>query len=223
MGWMQWEMIMDARLGKNEVRKTYRKMATNYDFWCSFIEDKARQRCLDLAAIRNGEYVLEVAVGTGVMFEKILQINPSGITEGIDLTEAMLSHARERARQTGSSNYTLRVGDAYRLDYPDESFDIVLNNYMFDLIPEKDFMTILMEFNRVLRKGGRVVLVNMTRGSFLFNALWNWLYQVRPALLGGCRGVELEPYVGKAGFDQVRREYVTQLGFPSEVIFAIKP
>lgn len=213
---------MDARLGKNEIRKTYTKMAGNYDFWCGLIEAKARQRCLDLAAIRNGEYVLEVAVGTGVLFEKILQLNPSGITEGIDLTEAMLSLARERARQTGSSSYTLRVGDAYRLDYPDESFDAVLNNYMFDLIPEQDFMTILNEFKRVVRKGGRVVVVDMTRGSRLFNGLWNWLYRIRPALLGGCRGVELEPYMKKAGFDRINREYVSQLGFPSEVISAVK-
>lgn len=214
---------MDARLGKNEVRKTYRKMAPSYDLWCNLIENKARQRCLDLAAIRDGEHVLEVAVGTGILFKKILHLNTSGITEGIDLTEAMLTHARERARQTGSPNYTLRVGDAYRLDYPDESFDVVLNNYMFDLIPENDFMTILNEFKRVLKNDGRIVLVNMTSGSGLFNALWNRLYRIRPALLGGCRGVELEPYLEKAGFDSIHREYVTQLGFPSEVIFAVKP
>jgi len=214
---------MDARLGKNEVRKTYQKMAANYDFWSSLAEGKARQRCLDLATVRNGEHVLEVAVGTGVLFEKILELNPTGITEGIDLTETMLSRARERVRQSGASNYTLRLGDAYQLDYPDESFDLVLNNYMFDLIPEKDFMAILKEFKRVLRKGGRVVLVNMTCGSHLFNVVWNWIYLRWPALLGGCRGVELKPYLEKAGFEQIGRDYVSQILFPSEVIRAVKP
>lgn len=214
---------MDAKLGKNEVRKTYQKMAANYDFWSSLAEGKARQRCLELAAIRDGEHVLEVAVGTGVLFEKILYVNPTGLTEGIDLAEAMLSRARERVRVSGASNYTLWLGDAYQLDYPDESLDVVLNNYMFDLIPEKDFMTILNEFKRVLREGGRVVLVNMSSRSRLFNAVWNWFYQRWPALLGGCRGVELQPYVEKAGFDKIERYYISQMLFPSEVIRAVKP
>lgn len=214
---------MDAKLGKNDVRKTYERMASSYDLWSNFAEAKARRRCLDLAAIQNGENVLEVAVGTGVLFENILRLNTSGINEGVDLTEAMLARARERARQTGYSNYTLQIGDAYRLDFPDESFDVVVNNYMFDLIPEQDFMTILNEFKRVLRKGGRLVLVNMTRGSRLFNAIWDWLYRLQPALLGGCRGVELKPYLGQAGFENIYREYVGQMGFPSEVVYGVKP
>lgn len=214
---------MDAKLGKNEVRKTYERMASSYDLWSNFAESKARVRCLDLAAIKNGEKVLEVAVGTGVLFEQILRLNPSGINEGIDLTEAMLARARERARRTGSSNYTLRTGDAYSLDYPEESFDVVVNNYMFDLIPQQDFITVLNEFRRVLRKGGRLVLVSMTRGSGLFNTVWDWLYRYRPALLGGCRGVELRPYLEQAGFEKINREYVSQIGFPSEVVYGVKP
>ena len=214
---------MDAKLGKNEVRKTYEKMASSYDLWSSFAEAKARRRCLDLAAIKNGEYVLEVAVGTGVLFENILRLNTSGINEGIDLTEAMLARARERARRTGLSNYNLHIGDAYRLDYTDESFDVVMNSYMFDLIPEQDFMTIINEFKRVLRKGGRLILVSMTRGSPLFNSVWDWLYRLYPALLGGCRGVELSPYMEQAGFEKIYREYVSQIGFPSEVVYGTKP
>lgn len=214
---------MDAKLGKNEVRKTYEKMAASYDLWSNFAETRARRRCLDLAAIKNGEYVLEVAVGTGVLFENILRLNPSGINEGIDMTEPMLARARERARRTGMSNYNLQIGDAYRLDYPDESFDVVVNNYMFDLIPEQDFLTILGEFKRVLKKGGRLVLVSMTWGSRLFNTTWDWLYRFRPALLGGCRGVELKPYMEQAGFEKIYREYVSQMGFPSEVVSGEKP
>ena len=117
----------------------------------------------------------------------------------------------------------MKIGDAYRLDYADESFDLVLNNYMFDLIPERDFITILNEFKRVLKHGGRLILVNMTRGSYLFNAVWDWLYGIRPALLGGCRGVELKPYLEQEGFEKIHREYVSQVSFPSEVIRASRP
>ena len=162
-------------------------------------------------------------MGTGILFEKILQLNPTGRNEGIDLTEEMLSRARARAQKSGASGYALKVGDAYHLQYSDNSFDVVLNNYMFDLIPEKDFVAVLGEFKRVLRKGGRIVLVNMTKGSRWFNAVWERLYKTRPSLLGGCRGIELKPYLEEVGFERIRREYVSQMLFPSEVIYGVKP
>jgi ubiquinone/menaquinone biosynthesis C-methylase UbiE len=214
---------LDAKLNKAEVREVYRRVASTYDIWSTLTESKARRLCLELADIKNGDSVLEVAVGSGVLFERILQSNPEGRNEGIDLTEEMLDRAKVRAQKTGASNYALRVGDAYQLQYPDNVFDVVLNNYMFDLIPEKDFVAILSEFRRVLRKGGRIVLVNMTKGPTWFNAIWEWLYELRPSLLGGCRGIELSPFLEKAGFEKIRREYVSQLTFPSEVIYAVSP
>jgi len=214
---------MDAKFNKDEVRKIYRKFAATYDLWGSLMESKARQRCLELAGIKAGESVLEVAVGTGILFEKILQLNPNGRNEGIDLTEEMLDRARARAYKTGVSGYVLQPGDAYHLQYPDNSFDVVLNNYMFDLIPEHDFAAILSELKRVLHTGGRIVMINMTKGSRWFDVLWEWLYRLRPSLLGGCRGVELTPYLVATGFEKVRREYVSQYFFPSEVIYGVKP
>ena len=214
---------MDAKLSKDEVREAYRKLVSTYDIWSGLTESKSRQRCLEVAEIKNGESVLEVAVGTGKLFEKILRLNLTGRNEGIDLTDEMLSRARSRAQKSGASGYVLKVGDAYHLQYSDNSFDVVLNNYMFDLIPEKDIVAILNEFKRVLRKGGRIVVVNMTKGSRWFNAVWEWLYKIRPLLLGGCRGIELKPYLEEAGFEQIRREYVSQMLFPSEVIYGVKP
>jgi ubiquinone/menaquinone biosynthesis C-methylase UbiE len=176
-----------------------------------------------VADIKNGESVLEVAVGTGLVFERILQSNPTGRNEGIDLTEEMLSRARVRAQKSGTSGYVLKVGDAYNLEYPDNSFDVVLNNYMIDLIPEEDFVAILRDLRRVLRKGGGIVLVNMTKGSRWFNACWEWLYKIRPSRVGGCRGIELKPYLEEPGFEKIYRKYVSQMLFPSEVICGAKP
>ena len=176
---------MEAKLNKDEVRAAYRTVASVYDIWSGLTESKARQRCLEVAAIKNGESVLEVAVGTGILFEKLLKLNPTGRNEGIDLTEEMVTCARARAQKSGVSGYDLKVGDAYHLENSDDSFDVVLNNYMFDLIPEKDFVVVLSEFKRVLRPGGRVVLVNMTKGAGWFNTFWEWLYKTSPSLLAG--------------------------------------
>jgi len=211
----------DARLDKSKVPDTYRKVAPIYDLWARLTESKARDRCLELAAIQDGEAVLEVAVGTGLAFEKILRANPSGRVEGVDLTDGMLSRAERRAAATGQTNFRLGIGDAYNLDFAANSFDVLINNYMFDLLPEQDFPAVLAEFGRVLRPRGRLVMVNMARGERWYNGIWTLIYKLSPALLGGCRGVSLLEHLQDAGFQQTEREYLSQSTFPSEIITGI--
>lgn len=211
----------DAKIAKDRVADIYRRIAPTYDLWAWFTESRARDRCLELAAIRDGEDVLEVAAGTGLAFERILQANPSGRNEGVDLTESMLLRARKKAERTAASNYRLRVGDAYALDFEDRSFDVLINNYMFDLLPEHDFPAVLKEFARVLRPGGRLVLVNMAKSERWYHGVWERIYRINPALLGGCRGVSLLDPVENAGFKQTSRDFVSQSAFPSEIIFGV--
>lgn len=215
--------MSDAKIAKEQVSDVYNRIAPLYDLWAWLTERNARRRCLELAAIQDGEDVLEVAVGTGLAFVKILETNPSGRNEGVDLTAAMLIRAERKAALTGNQHYRLRVGDAYDLDFPSDCFDVVVNNYMFDLLPERDFPTVLEEFKRVLRPGGRLALVNMTQGARWFNGVWDSLYRMNPALLGGCRGVSLTPLLQQSGFQLTTREYCSQFTFPSEVVFGIAP
>ncbi len=212
--------ISIARLHKPEVIEVYSRVASVYDRWGALAETKARQRALTLANIQNGEAVLEVAVGTGMTFQEILKANPDGQNVGIDLTPAMLEKAKSRAAQSGNSNYQLALGDAYALEFPDQHFDVLMNNYMFDLLPEEDFPTVLREFKRVLKPDGRLVMVNMTRGERFYQQLWESIYQINPKWLGGCRGVLIAPVLQTVGFTQVHRETVSQFGFPSEIIIA---
>lgn len=215
--------MTDARIEKGKVSVVYSRIAPLYDAWAWLTEGRARARCLELAAIRDGEDVLEVAVGTGLAFAEILKSNPSGHTYGIDLTPSMLARAQRRAEGVGNQRYELREGDAYNLDFLDDNFDVLVNNYMFDLLPERDFLPVLEEFRRVLRPGGRLALVNMTIGRHWYNGAWDRLYRINPAWLGGCRGVKLLPYLQRCGFVQTRRDYVSQFTFPSEVVIGRAP
>ena len=211
----------DEHVAKSRVAEIYRKVAPSYDLFAKLTETKAHDLCLELAAIQNGEAVLEVPVGTGLVFEKILSTNPSGRNEGIDLTEAMLVRAEKRAANSGLGNYGLKVGDAHDLDFPDNDFDVLISNYLFNLLPQEDFGIVLAEFKRVLRPGGRLVMINMTKGQHWCNDGWDWLYRFKPAWIGACRGVLLLPHVEASGFTHTEREYVSQLTFPSEVVYAV--
>lgn len=215
--------MLDARIQKDGISELYRKFAPSYDLWARLTETKAHDRCLELACIQNGEAVLEVPVGTGLAFEKILSTNPTGRNEGIDLTKAMVLRAAKRAAESGFDNYHLRIGDAYDLDFPDDDFDVLISNYLFNLLPQQDFCAVLTEFKRVLRPGGRLIMVNMTKGERRRNDGWDWIYRINPVWTGGCRGVLLLPHFQTSGFIQNKREYVSQMTFPSEVVYGIAP
>jgi len=66
------------------------------------------------------------------------------------------------------------------------------------------------------------VLVNMTKGEKWLNQIYEEIYKLKPPLLAGCRGVRVQPFLEMSGFQEIKREYVSQLGFPSEVVRAVK-
>jgi len=212
-----------ARLPREAIPRTYTWIAPTHDGLAVVVESRARRLGLAWAAVANGEQVLEVAVGTGLSFRHLLRQNPDGWTEGVDVTPAMLKRARRRAARSGTAAYRLTLGDAYALDFSDATFDLVLNSYMFDLLPAADFVPVLRGFRRVLKPGGRLVMVNMTHGTRWYNHLWEGIYRLHPPLLGGCRGVLVEPSLREAGFVNTRRTYVSQWTFPSEVLYGERP
>jgi ubiquinone/menaquinone biosynthesis C-methylase UbiE len=213
--------ILTAKLNKKEVVQVYTQTSLYYDIWGALTESKARKRALELANIRDGESVLEVAVGTGLAFQEIVKRNPNGKNYGIDLTEAMLNKARQKVSQL-KGHHKLSIGDAYDLDFEDGQFDVLVNNYMFDLLPESDFAKVLQQFKRVLKPNGRLILINMTKGEHFYQNLYESIYKVNPNWMGGCRGVLLSDEVQKAGFKHISREMFSQLGFPSEILTATR-
>ncbi len=215
--------MLPARLDKQAIPRTYTLIAPTHDWLAVVVERRARDLGLARAGLRDGETLVEVAVGTGLSFARLVAMNPSGVNDGIDLTPAMLARARRRMKRRGLTNFCLELGDAYALPYPDDYADVLLNSYMFDMLPEADFLPVLGEFMRVLRPGGRLVQMNMTVAEHPSQTLWDGLYRLYPPLLGGCRGVRTAPFLERAGFERVERSFVSQWTFPSEVVQGWKP
>ena len=152
---------LDAQISQNHIGAVYDRIAPLYDIWGTLTESHARARAIELADIRDGQKILEVAVGTGLAFYEIVKRNPHGTNIGIDLSQGMLERARKRVSRLPQSVFSLETGTAFQLNFPDESLDTLVNNYMFDLIAFEDMDKVLTEFRRVLKKSGRLVLVNM--------------------------------------------------------------
>lgn len=215
-----------------EAPVTVSAIRSVYDLWSLFygsivvpMERKPRLRGLELAAIQPQDRVLEVAVGTGAALLEILKrVDKANVVYGVDLSPRMLERARRAAAKAGFSNANLRQGDARSLPFDDNSFDVLFNSYMLDLIPLDDLPVVLGEFRRVLKSGGRLVLVNMSKDQEI--TLWERLYRATPArlvpyLYGGCRPVLIAQLAREAGFRDVQREFIRNT-IPSEVVVGRK-
>ncbi len=212
---------IDAQLNRKEVKNVYNTLSGLYDIWGKLAESRARNQALAMADIKDGQHILEVAVGTGIAFREVVKKNPNGMNIGIDISEGMLAKAKKRLRKI-NGNYELKIADAFNLPYPQNFFDIVLNHYMFDLIPFEEMNKILANFYRVLKPDGVIILVNMTEGISSGSKIYQWIYRISPKLFGGCRPVKMADRLTSQGFRISHRKYVEQLFFPSEIIIAAK-
>lgn len=216
---MNQHSTLDARLSQDEVKEVYNGLAWIYNVWGTLTEGRARRRGIELANVQNGESVLDVASGTGLILADLVKINRTGLNAGIDISTGMLQKANARLKNA-PARVELKRASAFKIPYPDGHFDLITNGYMFDLMPVEGMPTILTEFRRVLKPGGRLVLMNMTEGERPGSQVYQWIYQRAPALMGGCRGVKLASLLPHAGFQVMVREYHQQFLFPSEVILA---
>jgi ubiquinone/menaquinone biosynthesis C-methylase UbiE len=217
------EEVLEVKHTPADVPAIYTRLAPVYELWARVTESRARRRVLQLAAIRGGEDVLEVAVGTGVQLVRLAAANPGGRTVGVEPSSGMLRQARRRLQAAGQAERVDLI-EASALDLPleDEAFDLVVNSYMLDLLPRGEIPRALAEFKRVLRPGGRLVLSNMTKGERRRERIWDWLYERGIVLTANCRGVLAEPVLHELGFADIRREYVAQATFPTEIVTARK-
>ncbi len=140
-------------------RRYWDKHAPGYDRQMGFFErlmvDDGRAWVCSQA---SGE-VLEVAIGTA----RNLAFYPAGVRlTGIDLSPAMLTIARHRAQELGRT-VQLREGDAHALDFPDASFDTVVCTFSLCTIPDE--RRAIAEMRRVLRAGGRLLLLDHVASS----------------------------------------------------------
>ena len=220
--------MIEAASPTEAIRRAYDLRSYFYGELVAPLQRRPRGLALAQSGIRPGDRVLEVAVGPGsTLLEILRRVDRTNVVFGVDLSPKMLRKARRRLAAAGYTNVDLREADARQLPFPDRTFDVLYNSYMLDLILLADLPTVLGEFRRVLRPGGRLVLVNLskeedgklTRLEKFYLALpRGWV----PYLLGGCRPVMMEGLVKEAGFCEVRREFIDHI-IPSEIVTAQVP
>src|SRR4029077_18496786 len=149
------------------VARVYENIAWAYDLIFGPALHPGRVDAIQRMAIKRGDRVLEVGVGTGI--NAALYPTDCSVT-GIDLSSSMLEKARERVARKGVRNVRLLQMDAANLKFADDSFDIVYAPYVISGVP--DPVAVTREMVRVCRPGGRIVILNHFRSKSRIGA---WL------------------------------------------------
>jgi SAM-dependent methyltransferase len=110
--------------------------------------------------VEPGETVLDLGCGAGTdLLIAAQMVGPAGRAIGIDMTESMLSRARESAVEMDLQNVELYQSLIESLPVEDASVDAVISNGVIDLVPDKD--AVFDEIDRVLRPGGRLQIADV--------------------------------------------------------------
>jgi len=146
-----------------------RDAADRYERWAvPFVIGPWAPGLLDLAALRAGEHVLDVATGTGVVARLAARrVTPGGTVTGLDLNEGMLQAARRLPLPPGLT-IDWRHGSALALPFSDGAFNVVLCQQGLQFFPDR--LKSIREMRRVLASGGRVALSVWTGASPYFVA-----------------------------------------------------
>jgi ubiquinone/menaquinone biosynthesis C-methylase UbiE len=146
---------MSVDLERHVVEAAYARWAPIYDAVCGPVMVQGRRAAAQAAREIGGE-ILEVGVGTGLSFD---DYDRSAAVTGIDLSEPMLQKAREKIA-TGRYPFVRQVlrMDAHEMAFADASFDCVVAQFVITLVADPE--RVLSECHRVVKPGGRIILVN---------------------------------------------------------------
>ena len=187
----------------NVVRQQFRAQATDFDRQVgSPGYDYILAWILDSLELRPSLSVLDVAAGTGLMG---LAIAPRVQTVvALDATPEMLEQGRRRAMDEGISNIVFEEGDAQRLPYPDDSFELITCRIGMHHFQEPRIQ--VLEMVRVCRPGGQVAIIDIVSSEDpVVASFHNRLERLRdPSHTRALGGGELAGIIEECGLENLR-------------------
>jgi ubiquinone/menaquinone biosynthesis C-methylase UbiE len=212
-------------LSSKRVQRLYDVLSYVYDF-VTLYEIGPKKKALEIARINNDFRILEVGFGTGKTTLKLAKKLDNGLICGLDISSKMTNKALEQIKSHDlTEKVNLFLGDAGSIPFASSSFDLIFSSYMLDLIDTPILPIVLSEFRRVLKPDGQLIIISLSKGSKWYNNmhLYEWLYKRWPLILGGCRPVDVKPYLNRLQFKIIYWKFVLA-GYlmPTEIIYAKK-
>jgi demethylmenaquinone methyltransferase/2-methoxy-6-polyprenyl-1,4-benzoquinol methylase len=217
--------VLRVLQGKAETKAFYNKIAKVYDLLSEHSEGAMREEGIKMLTPTLGERLLEIGFGTGhVLVELAKAVGPTGTVFGTDLSENMLAHAQGLLEQENlTDGVNLVCGDAEELPYDADSMDGIFMCFTLELFDTPAIPRVLAECKRVLRPGGRIVVIAVSKEGKqgLVVRAFEWTHRHFPNLMD-CRPIYARRALEATGF--VADEYaVESMWVPVEIVRARKP
>ncbi len=128
-----------------------------------------RQAVLQALDLRPGERVLDVGLGPGFLTaDMAAAVGSSGRVRGIEISESMVAISQRRCAHL--TNVDFQVGTATRLPFPDSGFDVAVSTQVYEYLSDGDVTTALSELYRILRPGGRGLILDTDGDSLVWHS-----------------------------------------------------
>ena len=195
----------------------------------SIVEDKPRNRALELADLssQDCQSVLEVGPGTGRTAKQILSAHPNiQRYTAMELTPRMADLAVDKVGR--KDGVTVLPGDCLEQDWGSNQYDRIVAFYVLDIFDRAQIESFLQKSQQALSsENGKLVLVSITNpeesASFLAKLVmgsWKAISNAVPVLLGGCRPIQLASHLSKDSWNVEYCEKMSVLGYTSEIVIA---
>ena len=186
---------------KDIVREQYNEKANTYDRRWSGYLDKTLTFLQSWAQISPSETVLDIACGTGELERLLLQENPQQRITGVDISEEMLTTAKQKL--SAYPKVSWHTASASELPFGNCSYDVAISASSFHYFD--DPIASLKEMKRVLKPGGRVIILDWCKDYWGTQILDLGLKVFDPAYQQCYTQPEFHNLLTKAGFE-IRRD-----------------
>jgi demethylmenaquinone methyltransferase / 2-methoxy-6-polyprenyl-1,4-benzoquinol methylase len=187
----------DPSSKKQQVARMFDTISGNYDFLNHFlsfgIDIGWRKKAIELLKQENPKLILDVATGTGDFAIQALKLNPEKVI-GIDISEGMLDVGRKKMIDRGYDKVIeLRSGDSENLPFEENKFDAII--VAFGVRNFEDLQKGLAEMLRVLKPGGRVVVLEFSKPTaWYFKPLYHFYFKFVTPAIGKAFSKDSEAY-----------------------------
>jgi demethylmenaquinone methyltransferase/2-methoxy-6-polyprenyl-1,4-benzoquinol methylase len=211
---------------KEDARVSYNRLSRWYDVIAGSTEKKYRDWGLEKLSAQSGERILEIGFGTGHCLVSLAQaVGPTGRVLGVDISDGMLAIARERLQNEGLSGCVeLRLGDAAKLDFIEAgTLDGIFMSFTLELFDNPEIPRVLQECHRILKPGGRLAVVSMTKTDppGVAVRMYEWFHEKMPNY-ADCRPIFARGSIEQSGFVIQDVSVSSMWGLPVEIVLGKK-